>query len=64
MPGGWDWPLVTKTGCHSIHAEYMMQPDDGAIINVINKGTSCASRGANTRLFTTPTFEASLGPPG
>jgi hypothetical protein len=62
MSGGWDWQLATKTGCHSIQADYMIQADDGAIINVINKGTSCASPGANIRLITTPTFEAPLGP--
>ena len=61
MSGGWDWQLATKTGCHSIQADYMIQADDGAIINVINKGTSCAGPGANVRLFTTPTFEAPLG---
>jgi len=62
MSGGWDWQLVTKTGCRSVQADYMIQADDGAIINVVNKGTSCASPGSNTRLFTTPTFEAPLGP--
>jgi len=62
MSGGWDWQLATKNGCHSIQADYMIQADDGAIINVINKGTSCASPGANIRLITTPTFEAPLGP--
>jgi hypothetical protein len=62
LPGGWDWQLVTKTGCHSIQADYMIQADDGAIINVVNKGTSCASPGANIRLITTPSFEAPLGP--
>src|SRR5277367_4895355 len=36
MSGGWDWQLATKTGCHSIQADYMIQTDDGAIINVIN----------------------------
>jgi Protein of unknown function (DUF3237) len=62
LPGGWDWQLVTKSGCHSLQADYMIQTDDGAIINVVNKGISCASPGSNTRLFTTPTFEAPLGP--
>jgi hypothetical protein len=62
MSGGWDWQLATKTGCHSIQADYMIQADDGAIINVINKGTTCASPGANIRLITIPTFEAPLGP--
>jgi hypothetical protein len=62
MPGGWDWQLVTKTGCHSLQADYMIQTDDGAIINVVNKGTSCEAPGPNTKLFTTPVFEAPLGP--
>jgi Protein of unknown function (DUF3237) len=62
MPGGWDWQLVTKTGCHSIHADYFLKTDDGAIINVVNQGTSCAAPGARARFFTTPSFEAPLGP--
>lgn len=62
MPGGWDWQLVTKTGCHSLDANYMIQTDDGAIINVINKGMLCTFPGAGTQLFTTPSFEAPLGP--
>jgi len=62
MPGGWDWQLSTKTGCHSLHADYMIQTDDGAIINVVNQGMICAAPGANARLFTAPTFEAPLGP--
>ena len=62
LPGGWDWQLSTKTGCHSIQADYMIQTDDGAIINVINKGTLCTDPGTKAKLFTTPTFEAPLGP--
>jgi len=62
MSGGWDWQLATKTGCHSLQADYMIQTDDGAIINVINKGMTCASPGSNAKLFTMPTFEAPLGP--
>jgi hypothetical protein len=61
MPGGWDWQLVTKTGCHSLDANYMIQTDDGVIINVVNKGMLCAFPGAETQLFTTPSFEAPLG---
>jgi len=61
LSGGWDWQLATKTGCHSIQADYMIQTDDGAIINVVNKGMSCASPVSNMRLCTTPTFEAPLG---
>lgn len=61
MSGGWDWQLVTKTGCHSIHADYFIQTDDGTVINVVNGGTSCAKPGSNIRFFTTSTFEAPLG---
>jgi Protein of unknown function (DUF3237) len=62
MPGGWDWQLATKSGCRSIHADYFLQTDDGAVINVVNGGTLCAKPGANARFFTTPRFEAPLGP--
>jgi hypothetical protein len=62
MPGGWDWQLSTKTGCHSLQADYMIQTDDGAIINVVNKGMLCAAAGSNAKLFTIPAFEAPLGP--
>jgi len=62
MPGGWDWQLSTKTGCHSLQADYMIQTDDGAIINVVNKGMLCVAPGSDAKLFTIPTFEAPLGP--
>ncbi|MGH9739471.1 MAG: DUF3237 domain-containing protein [Candidatus Acidiferrales bacterium] len=64
MPGGWDWQLSTKTGCFSLHADYFLKADDGAIINVVNPGTICAKPGAHPKIFTTPTFEAPLGPEG
>jgi hypothetical protein len=62
MSGGWDWQLTTKSGCHSLSANYMIQANDGAIINVMNKGTLCDSAGPTAKLFTVPTFEAPLGP--
>jgi hypothetical protein len=41
----------------------MIQTDDGAIINIVNKGTSCRSATeAPGRLLTTPVFEAPVGP--
>jgi len=62
LPGGWDWQLSSKVGCGQIKADYMIQTDDGVIINVLNKGTFCNTGGANrTRQFTTPVFEAPLG---
>jgi hypothetical protein len=41
----------------------MIQAEDGAIINVVNKGTMCkGSDGKSPKGFTTPVFEAPLGP--
>lgn len=62
LPGAWDWQLVTKTGCHTVDANYMIQTDDGAIINVVNKGMLCEQPGRHSPFYTTPTFEAPLGP--
>jgi len=62
MSGGWDWQLGTSTGCFQLRADYMLQADDGAIINVVNKGTMCKSAGPDAKLYTAPVFEAPLGP--
>ncbi len=62
LPGGWDWQLASKSGCHRIDADYMIQTDDGVIINVHNKGTYCTHAGEKQpRLLTTPVFEAPIG---
>lgn len=62
LSGGWDWQLATQSGCFRIQADYMIQTDDGAIINVVNKGTSCKSATEKQgRLLTTPVFEAPDG---
>ena len=63
LPGGWDWQLTTRTGCFKIQADYMIQAEDGAIINVVNKGTSCRTPTEKAgRLLTVPVFEAPTGP--
>lgn len=62
LSGGWDWQLTTTTGCFKIQADYMIQTDDGVIINVLNKGTSCKTATEKQgRLLTTPVFEAPAG---
>lgn len=62
MPGGWDWQLKTDGGCFLIEADYMIQTDDGVIINVDNRGRFCErSDGVRERGMTTPRFEAPLG---
>ncbi len=63
LSGGWDWQLATKNGCNSLQANYMIQTDDGVIINVDNRGRLCSEHSGNAkRNFTTPVFEAPLGP--
>jgi Protein of unknown function (DUF3237) len=62
LPGGWDWQLASPGGCFTIHADYMIQTDDGTIINVRNVGTQCKSTdGKQTALLTSPVFEAPKG---
>ena len=62
MPGGWDWQLVNASGCVNLHADYMIQTDDGAIIHVVNQGMLCPnSAGAKDALLTSPAFEAPKG---
>lgn len=62
LPGGWDWQLASPGGCFTIHADYMIQTDDGVIINVRNVGTQCKSTGGKqTALLTSPAFEAPKG---
>jgi hypothetical protein len=62
LPGGWDWQLASKSGCFFINANYMIQTDDGAVINVDNRGRSCPKEpGHSGAIYTTPVFEAPLG---
>ena len=54
---------MSAGGCSSIHADYFLETNDGAIINVLNKGTMCMdSSGKPQRTLTTPVFEAPNGP--
>lgn len=61
LPGGWDWQLMTKSGCMRLNADYMIQTSDGVIINVLNKGTMCSKPGQTGFSTTSPIFEAPLG---
>jgi hypothetical protein len=62
LPGGWDWQLANPGGCFTVQADYMIQTDDGVIINVHNTGTSCkTSDGKQGALLTSPRFEAPKG---
>lgn len=61
--GGWDWQLKRADGCVWALADYMLQTDDGAVINVRNQGPMCPSMGTTTSapILLTPVFEAPLG---
>ena len=62
MPGGWDWQLINASGCFNLHADYLIQTDDGAIIHVVNQGMVCPnSAGTKDALLTGPVFEAPKG---
>jgi len=62
VPGGWDWQLTTVVGCFKLQADYMIRTDDGAVINVVNKGTSCGDLAKpGERIITVPVFEAPVG---
>jgi Protein of unknown function (DUF3237) len=63
LPGGWDWQLIRADGCTDLEADYMIQAEDGTIINVRNKGTiSPSADGKSFEIKTIAVFEAPLGP--
>ena len=59
-PGGWDWQLKRADGCVWAMADYMLQTDDGSVINVRNQGPMCPGRDGQPVLLT-PVFEAPMG---
>lgn len=66
LPGGWDWQLHTAGGCDRLHADYFLQTEDGALINVVNEAQFCPKAGepagqSPTPAYTSPRFEAPLG---
>jgi hypothetical protein len=63
LPGGWDWQLDRPDGCTEVEADYFLQTDDGAVINVVNKGVICrpAEGEAPRPVRTHPVFEPPLG---
>ena len=63
LPGGWDWQLDRPDGCTEIEADYFLRTDDGAIINVLNKGLICRpGEGEEPRpVRTHPVFEPPVG---
>jgi hypothetical protein len=60
MSGGWDWQLHLPNGCGTISADYFLQAEDGAVINVVNKAMTCPN--GPGKIYTRPVFEAPTGP--
>jgi hypothetical protein len=63
IPGGWDWQLRRSDGCTEIEADYFLETEDGAIINVFNKGVLCPPGEGRppAPVRTQPAFEPPLG---
>ncbi|GAA0733874.1 DUF3237 domain-containing protein [Sphingomonas sp. ABOLD] len=63
LAGGMDWQLERPDGMLDIHADYMMQVEDGTLIHVINKGLISRDP-KRPYVRTTPWFEVPDGPHG
>jgi hypothetical protein len=63
LPGAWDWQLDRPDGCTELVADYFIETDEGAVINVVNQATLCppAEGEARQPAFTRPVFEPPLG---
>lgn len=62
IAGGWDWQLTRSDGCTEIEADYMIQTNDGVVINVFNVGALCPPEaGVRSPAKTQPRFEAPKG---
>jgi len=63
VSGGADWQLHRADGSTVIEADYMIQADDGTLININNRGIVSGKPGSpDMYLRTTPVFEAPIGP--
>lgn len=62
-PGAWDWQLDRPDGCTDLIADYFLETDDGAVINVRNTATVCrpAPGEKPVTTFTRPQFEPPKG---
>ncbi|MWV28256.1 DUF3237 family protein [Aurantiacibacter rhizosphaerae] len=60
--GAWDWQIDRPDGCTDLEADYFIETDDGALINVINRATICPpADGSRPPVFTSPSFEPPMG---
>ena len=62
LPGGADYQVVRQDGTTALHAVYMIQTDDGALINVVNDGLIVPPANGQQFYFrTSPKFTAPNG---
>jgi len=61
IPGGADYQLVRPDGIIEVNAIYMIKTDDGAVINVENRGIIDPA-GEKPYIRTAPKFTAPVGP--
>jgi len=61
IPGGADYQLVRPDGIIEVNAIYMIKTDDGAVINVENRGI-IDTTGGKLYIRTAPKFTAPVGP--
>ena len=61
IPGGADYQLVRPDGIIEVNAIYMIRTDDGAVINVENRGI-IDTTGGTLYIRTAPKFTAPTGP--
>lgn len=60
--GAWDWQIDRPDGCTDLEADYFIETEDGALINVVNRATICRDAEGNMMpVFTRPTFEPPIG---
>lgn len=61
--GAWDWQIDRPDGCTDLEADYFIETDDGALINVVNRATICPPGEGETPgpVYTRPLFEPPLG---
>ena len=60
LPGGADWQHIRPDGTTEIYARYMIQADDGAVIEVENPGIRRASPEVMARLVAGEDVDPSL----
>lgn len=61
-PGAWDWQIDRPDGCTELEADYFIETDDGALINVNNRAAICRDENGQMQpVFTRPVFEPPVG---